>query len=227
MQCIKKTKELLFKIIPPYGCAALAVICVLNLTVFYGTRPFTDPLPHYDLTTPLDRMIPFVPAFILVYFIVAYGQWALGFLLAAREDKKTVTLIFGAEIIAKLFCLIIFFALPTTMERGVIAGGDIFSRLVAWLYSIDTPTNLFPSIHCLESYLLWRTLPLVKGAPKWYRILTPFVTLLVFASVLLVKQHVFLDVLGGIAVVEIGLILMKYIQKRVKSFDRVKCEELR
>ena len=107
----------------------------------------------------------------------------------------------------------IFFALPTTMDRGIVNDTNVFGVMVGLLYITGTPDNLFPSIHCLESYLLLRTVPLLKNAPVWYKRITPLVTLLVFASVLLVKQHVVLDVLGAIIVTEIGMLVMKCIVK--------------
>jgi membrane-associated phospholipid phosphatase len=43
---------------------------------------------------------------------------------------------------------------------------------------------------------------------------------LVFASVLLVKQHFFADVLGGIAVLELGLFLSKRL-RAWRIYDRL------
>ncbi len=205
---MKKIKEFLLDHIPIYGWAAIFVIVSLNLIVYYGTTIITDSLRHYDIASTLDKKIPFVPSFIIVYIVVAYAQWWFGYYTAAREDKKTVLYVFGAESIAKILCMIIFFVFPTTMERGEIIGTDLFSRLVTVLYKSDSPCNLFPSIHCLESYLLWRTLPQLKKAPHWYKCLTPFVTVMVFASVLLVKQHAIADILGAILVTEIGVHVM-------------------
>ena len=47
----------------------------------------------------------------------------------------------------------------------------------------------------------------MKKAPRWYLPLTIIMSLCVFASTLLVKQHVFIDVFGGILVFEIGYFL--------------------
>ena len=42
-------------------------------------------------------------------------------------------------------------------------------------------------------------------------------SLLVCASTVLVKQHVFVDILGGIAVAEIGLLLSRIIYNRAEK----------
>ena len=214
---MKKIKDFLLNAIPIYGWMAIFTIVSLNIVVYYGTRIFTDPMYHYDIASNLDKKIPFVPFFILVYIVVAYAQWWIGYYISAKENKRTVFYIFGAESIAKIFCMIIFFVFPTTMERGIITGTDIFSRLVAILYESDSPCNLFPSIHCLESYLLWRTLPHLKKAPEWYTKTTPFVSMMVFASVLLVKQHVIIDILGAIIVTEIALLIMTLLLRNSKQ----------
>ena len=44
----------------------------------------------------------------------------------------------------------------------------------------------------------------MKKPPKWYRYATTVMALGVFASTLFVKQHVLVDVFGGIIVYEIG-----------------------
>ena len=116
--------------------------------------------------------------------------------------------------------MIIFLMIPTTMTRPDIIGTDLFSLLVRSLYVMDTPDNLFPSFHVLESYMLLRTLPLLKKAPKWYRMLTPIVSPLVIISILFVKQHLIVDILGGIAVCEFGLLTMNIIYAAVANSPR-------
>ena len=45
----------------------------------------------------------------------------------------------------------------------------------------------------------------MKRVPRWYAPAMLVLTLLVFASTLLVKQHLFVDVLAGVAVAELCL----------------------
>ena len=196
-----------------HGWIAIAALIAMNSIAYYGSRLFTASWYHYDFTTVIDRSITFIPAFILVYSVLGFSQWIMGYYWSACEDKQTVLFIFGAEILAKIPSLIFFLLIPTTMARPEVTGTDIFSLLVNGLYFLDTPDNLCPSFHCLESYLLLRTLPLLKKAPRWYKKLTPIVSPLVIISILLVKQHLVVDIIGGIAVCEFGLITMKLIFK--------------
>ena len=74
----------------------------------------------------------------------------------------------------------------------------------------DEPTNLFPSIHCVASWMAVRGACMMKGMPRWYVPLHFVVAVLVFASTVLVKQHFFVDIFAGIAVAELGLFLSKH-----------------
>ena len=69
---------------------------------------------------------------------------------------------------------------------------------------MDAPVNLFPSIHCLESWCAIHAAFTMKKMPNWYRLVTVVMSLGVFASTLFIKQHVILDMFGGIAVFEVG-----------------------
>lgn len=191
--------------LPGYGVAALTVMVAVNLLTYNGTRLLTTHWPHLNMSLPIDYAIPFVKEFIVVYLVLAYAQWFYGFYLSAREDRDVCLTVIASETVAKLVCMVCFLVVPATLTRPEIHGTDIFSLTVAAIYRSDAPDNLFPSIHCLESYLLLRTMPMLRRAPAWYRRLTLPTTLLVMASTLLVKQHVVLDVIGAVGAVELGL----------------------
>lgn len=44
----------------------------------------------------------------------------------------------------------------------------------------------------------------MKRVPAWYRVVTIVMSAGVFASTLFIKQHVFIDMIGGILVFEAG-----------------------
>ena len=95
--------------------------------------------------------------------------------------------------------------MPTTMERAVIEGNDVFSGMVALIYSIDAPVNLFPSIHCLESWFCFRGSLNRRYFSRTWTIAMGVMTVLVFLSTVLIKQHLVVDMIGAVAVAEIGL----------------------
>lgn len=208
----------IFSVTPnAFGCLAVACLVALNGISYYFTKLITGSGHHFDFTTAVDQMIPFVPVWILAYIFIAYFQWGVGYYLIACQDKKTMIFIVGAEIMAKIPSLIIFLLIPTTMARPDVTGTDVFSFLVRFIYLSDTPDNLFPSYHVLESYMLLRILPMMKNAPEWYKKMTPAATLLVILSTVFVKQHVIVDILGGIAVSEFGILTMTILYKALSD----------
>lgn len=197
---IKKTFD---RLLPPYTRVPLLAVVGCNILTYYGTRPISQLLPHYNLSLPLDTAIPFVPAFSVVY-VLAYLQWAAGFVLIARESREVCCRVLWGEIIAKLFCMVCFLVIPTTVVRPEAAPGGFFNTVMWILYRMDAADNLFPSIHCLESWVCFRGALHLKKVGPWYRYFSFFFSLLVFASTVLVKQHVAVDILGGVLAAEVG-----------------------
>ena len=71
-----------------------------------------------------------------------------------------------------------------------------------WLYSSDTDTNVFPSIHVFNAVTLdlaYQRSGLWQGRRRWVRPTARVLDLAVIASTLLLRQHSVLDAAGGIA----------------------------
>lgn len=217
-------KKRMIKIMPLYSWIMLAIILSVNYLVYFSTRPFTAGLRHYNMVSSLDRALPFVPIFFSIY-LLAYIQWIIGFVLIGR-DAQVASRVFVGELIAKGIALICFVYFPTTVKElrpGMesLRGGGFWCELAAWVYSMDAVDNCFPSIHCLESWVCFRGALRLKKKPQWYPYLMLVVTLLVFASTVLVKQHVLIDILGGLAAVEIGLFFSDRIPLRRLNWEKV------
>ena len=150
----------------------------------------------------------------LLFYILAFVQWGVSYILIARDSRELCYRFAIGNICAKIICLFFFLLFPTTLTRPEISGTDLCSRLVQLIYTIDAPVNLFPSIHCLESWACIRAAFLLKNSNRIYKIVTILMSLGVFASTLLIKQHVIVDVFGGILVFEVGF---KLIQKRAAT----------
>lgn len=198
--------EKIYKVLPKYAVIPILSSLILNCLVYWGSRIITGNMYHYDLSIGIDRMLPFVPEMIVPY-VLAYVAWIIGFIVIGRESREVCYEVMTGEQIAKIICLVCFIVMPTTITRPEITGSGISSTLSQLIYNADSPDNLFPSIHCLESWLCFRGSIRCKKVGKCYRIVMFIAAILVFASTVLVKQHVFIDIIGGIAVVEIGLLL--------------------
>ncbi len=197
------TKKAFDWLLPPYSRVPLLAMAGCGFLTYYLTRPISQQLPHYDLSLPLDAAIPFVPAFSVIY-VLAYLQWVVGFVLIARESREVCRRVLFGEIIAKLLCMVCFLVIPTTMSRPEVVPDGFFNAIMWLIYRLDAADNLFPSIHCLESWVCFRGALHMKKLGPWYRYFSFFFGLLVFASTVLVKQHVAVDIIGGILAAEIG-----------------------
>ena len=195
--------------IPPhYSWLLLAGVIIANFAVYSGARFINRTRPHYILSLPFDDSIRLCTPFVTIY-VLAYVQWLTGYILAAHESRDVCYRIMGGDIIAKLICFVIFLIIPTTLHRPEVTGSTVFDRLTRLIYAVDYPDNLLPSIHCLESWMCLRGSLMMTRVPAWYKPFTFVFTLLVFASTLLTKQHLLLDIPTAILTAEIGLALMR------------------
>lgn len=196
------------KIMPRYTWLPVSLVLLTNLLSFYGSALLNLHRTHYNLTTALDAHIPLTPFFVLFY-VLAYVQWVVGFCLIVRESRAVCYRLIAGEILAKLCCMVIFLILPTAMERPEITGGGVWNALLRLVYLLDRPVTLFPSIHCLESWFCFRGALYLKKPPRWYPWLSLVMTLLVCASTVLVKQHLAVDIPSALLVAELGLWLSR------------------
>ena len=84
---------------------------------------------------------------------------------------------------------------PAEFERD-----NVFTKAVSVLYSIDTNTNVFPSIHCYNSIMMMASL-LKSDKVRSHKLLSIFIVVLsvaICASTVMLKQHGILDVFGAI-----------------------------
>ena len=190
-------------IIPPF------LVLATNLTVSFLTRFFISYDNAGSVTVPLDNRIPFVPEFIYIY-VLAFLQWAIC-IIAVMIIDSGVSLRFCMGIsFGNLLSGIVFILYPTVMlSRPQFSGGGITGELVKFIFAADTPpANIFPSLHCLHSWACMRMLFAVKGVKAPIKILNALFSVLVFLSVLFVKQHTICDIPAGILAFEAGLLIV-------------------
>lgn len=195
----------LSRLLPSSRLLGTLVCVVLNGAVYWGAQRLSAGRTMVDMTTSLDRMLPVVPAWVLVY-VGAFLFWAIGYVILARGENWYEVM--TGEVMAKILCGVIFVALPTTNLRPEL-GTDVFSKLLRMLYAMDAPTNLFPSIHCLESWICFAGLRGRGDVPRWYRAVSLAAAGMICVSTVLIRQHVLADVAAGILLAEGCLLLSR------------------
>ncbi len=201
VRTMRKIKEMLSAAIPKTSVFPLALALSVNMAVYCGSRVVAGGWRHYNIECGLDRMIPFFPPSVVIY-LGCYLFWAANYILIARQGKEDVCRFFSADLLSRVVCLIFFLAFPTTNVRPQVAPDGFFNRVMAIVYRADAADNLFPSIHCLVSWFCYIGLRGKKEVPAWYRGASCVMAVLVCISTLTTKQHVVVDVAGGILLAE-------------------------
>lgn len=192
---------------PAAGLFIRLATCLLVLIYFqvgykWGYRSHSG-AGVIDVATPLDAWLPLVPEFIVFYMLGYLFVLVPCLLVRDRTDFYAATVAF-CLMLAVAFLL--FRYLPVQMDKTYALGDDWFSRLAYFQQSKDTSYNNFPSLHVglnVYAYALiaWQS----RRIPAWW---LPWPVLIVI-STLLVKQHLLVDVLGGVLLAYGGFVVFR------------------
>lgn len=120
--------------------AAYAVIFVVYLLVAYATAD----QPFGSLESPIDRVAPFSPPWVLVYVAVYTQALAPACILThPRVLDRTVFSYLSIYLVAVPLWLFY----PVGVPRGPLPIVDVWTYGVAMVRALDPPTNCFPSMH--------------------------------------------------------------------------------
>lgn len=174
-----------------YFCIYLMWFAYLERTV---TRRF------HVIHMPVDDYIPFIEVFVVQYFLwFGYVALAVAFFFFTNVQDYYKLCIF-------LFVgMTVFLVVSTVYPNGhylrprVFERDNIFVTMVKGLYMVDTPTNLFPSIHVYNSigvhFSIMHSSRLKEK--KWVRRGSFALMVSIVASTVFLKQHSVFDVITG------------------------------
>ena len=178
----------------------LTLLC--NQIPFQGARLLVRNRVHYSLELPIDSLVPFLPWMIGVY-LGCFLFWFLHYRLVAHLPREKADRFFAANLLAKAIIFLFYILLPTKMTRPALSGTGFWDLCLRFMYWIDEPNNLFPSLHCMIAWLCWLGVRGNAEVPPLWRVTAFVMALAVCFSTLAIRQHVLLDVLGGILLSEI------------------------
>jgi len=174
---------LLFAAVSAFWVAAYFAVGAWNASRPMQVLPW-DPVWHF----------PFVSAFVLAYDSAYLLPFVAFLAVKDRSASRRFAAVVAGVIAASAAC---FLAWPLLLPRPPIAAASAFDRLLAALYAVDRPTNLFPSLHVSLSFLF--ALAAGRAWPKrrlWFLAWA----MLIAVSTLFTRQHYFVDVIGGVLV---------------------------
>ncbi len=189
-------------IFPKFMYFPLLLVIIFHFSSYLLTKLITENSVHYDFSMGIDKKIPFFPFFI-IFYIIAYGQWIFSYLYHCRQSKESCYQLVTSDLLSKIICSLCFVIFPTAIVRPEVTNTGFCESVTKLIFFLDTPVNLFPSMHCIMSWFCFRSSRLVNSPTFSYSAFQLILSSLVFASTVLVKQHFFIDIVFGILVAEI------------------------
>jgi len=153
----------------------------------------------YVVHSVVDDIIPFCEVFVIPYvfwYALVAGSLLWFALYNVDGFKKLSTYILITQIIAMTVYII--FPNCQNLRPDVFARDNIFTKLVGLIYTVDTSTNVCPSLHVGYSLGILSVWLREKTASKAVKIFVGVTVLLVCMSVMFIKQHSFVDVIAAI-----------------------------
>ena len=192
LRWLKNRKHLL--IMPLY--------CIFYLAMFAYVESYDGRC--YILHSQIDDLIPFCE-----YFIVPYLLWYFYMIVTVvrfgllndggkEHNKMAAVLCTGMTVF-----LIISMVFPNGQNlrpsAEELTGSSVFIEAVRVLYSVDTSTNIFPSIHVFNSLACcgaWMRDESIRSN-KIYASIVLLLTGSIIASTMFLKQHTVIDVIAA------------------------------
>ncbi|MGI6039621.1 MAG: phosphatase PAP2 family protein [Clostridiales bacterium] len=190
----------------------LCLFGLVNLWFFYIEGTITSPT-HY-MYSPVDDLIPFVPVFILPYYIWYLYQAIPMIYFYFRSDESFQKLMLFS-VLSFAIANTIYMIYPNGIFlRPVLSSlpDNIWGRWVEFTYLKDTPINSAPSLHVLMSIAMH--LSIVNYPPfrkVWIVRSSAVLMVIICASTVFVKQHSIIDVILSCG---IGFLLYLAIYRR-------------
>lgn len=210
-----KVKELLYRY--RHGWILLYLV-IYQIWFVYVERTVTR--RFHIVHMAVDDYIPFIEIFIVPYLLwFGYVAFAIAwfFFKDVQDFYKICTFLFVG--------MTVFLVISTVYPNGhylrprVFERDNIFITMVKGLYMIDTPTNLFPSIHVYNSlgvHLAVMHSDKLKEK-KWVRRISFVLMCTIIASTMCLKQHSVFDVVTGCVM---ALIMYTLVYAREWQFGR-------
>lgn len=191
---------------------------ILYMPIYLFFFVFVEKNTH-DITLiniPLDDMIPFVEGFIVPY-LLWFPFMFIAIVYVFFKDKREFFAMCWNLIIGMSLFIVVSFVFPNGLDLrpAEFTRDNIFVDLCRHLYSVDTSTNVLPSIHVFNSLacgisfgrVLWR------NGHKITAICSYSMAALICASTVFVKQHSVIDVVSALVLSGLCFLLLRRFYK--------------
>ncbi len=205
------------KSIYPY----LAIPPLYLLTFFFAEKYVKS--GRFVSYLPIDDKIPFVSAFVVPYvlwYFLIFGVGLYLFLKDADGFKRYMS--FMGIAFFSIIILNILIPNEQNLRADLTLREGFFVKAVSFIYSVDTNTNVCPSMHVVGTlgavFSVWQ-----RKFPKFCRFSLTVLGFFICLSTVFIKQHSSLDVITAVPyAVGVWIIVNKLIfRKRGKTMKRI------
>ena len=167
--------------------------------LYFLTERFIPTQRCYTVHCTLDDKIPFLEIFLLPY--VFWYLLIIGSLLYfARHNPDSFKKLMIYLIVTQITATAVYILLPNKQDLrpAIFPRDNLLTKAVAFLYTIDTNTNVCPSLHVGFSLGIASVWLKEKRAPRWLKIFVIISVILICMSVIFIKQHSVVDIFAAL-----------------------------
>lgn len=172
---------------------------VVYFLLYFLTERLIPPEKCHLIHASLDDRIPFCEG-----FVIFYAGWyflIIGSLLYfLRDSVNSFIHLQSYIVIVQLLATVIYIVYPSRLELRpeVFTEKNLWTTILGWIYRMDTPTGVCPSLHVAVSLGIASTWLREKIVKPWIRGVITLFCFGVCLSVVFVKQHSVIDILAAI-----------------------------
>lgn len=186
---------------PQFQHLKLLLWWVVYFLLYYLTESMIPAEACHVIHCALDDRIPFCEWFVLFYagwYLLILGSLGYFLLYSVESFRKLQMYI----ILVQLLATLVYILYPSRQELRpeVFPRENLLTAMIGFLYRIDTPTGVCPSLHVAISLGIASTWLREKTASPWLKLSIFLFCLGVCLSVAFVKQHSVLDILAAIPI---------------------------
>ncbi|WP_455199037.1 phosphatase PAP2 family protein [Kaarinaea lacus] len=176
--------------------ALLTAVVTGGYQLYFWVQRHNHQYPTRCFKIALDDQIPFWPRWIWIYSFLYYVMIGLT-VVSIGTLNEGVHLIFGGLMLLLVGTTIFYFFptdVPDSFRHYEVTGFS--TRYTRFVQSFDNSRNAFPSMHCAIGVYVGLV---VAGLPTYGPLLGYGFIVLLTVSCLVVKQHVIIDTITGLA----------------------------
>ena len=186
---------------PKFAKAKLLLWWVVYFALYMLTERLIPENRCHLIHTSLDDRIPFCEWF-AIFYVGWYGLIAFSLLWFLFRDSRLFCQLQTYIILVQLMATAVYVIYPSyqNLRPTIFPRENCLTEVMKYIYEIDTPTGVFPSLHVAISAGIASTWLRDQSVSRRLRGgVVVFCGMVVF-SVCFVKQHSVLDILGAIPI---------------------------